>query len=65
MNLTPTQIIIIGGGIVFGVPIAAGIVVGHFAGTALGVIAGVVMFIVILMMAHRKLVKMGKDIDDE
>ena len=57
MNLTPLQIIIIGGGIVFGIPIATGIVVGHFLGGPVGFIAGVIIFIAILMVAHRQLTK--------
>lgn len=48
MNLTPNRIIIIGAAVVFGIPIAIGIVVGHFHGWLIGVIAEVALLVFIL-----------------
>ena len=57
MNLTPIQIIIIGCTVVFGIPIAVGIVMGHFLGGPVGFIAGVTLFAAILTIAHKQLTK--------
>lgn len=57
MNLTPTQVIIIGCTVVFGIPIAVGIVLGHFLGGPVGFIAGIVIFATILTIVHRQLTK--------
>ena len=57
MNLNPVQIIVIGAGVVFGVPIAAGLVAAHFLGAVNGLIVGFVAFALIITMAHSKLKK--------
>lgn len=66
MNLNPTQIIIIGAAVVFGVPMAAGIVISHFFGSVNGLIAGVLMFLLILVLAQRRLMRTkGGSSDDD
>lgn len=57
MNLNPTQIIVIGAAVVFGLPIAAGLTAAHFLGAVNGLIVGVVVFALILTIAQRKLRK--------
>lgn len=57
MNLNPTQIIVIGAAVVFGLPIAAGLIAAHFLGAVNGLIVGVVVFALILTIAQRKLRK--------
>ena len=57
MNLNPLQIIVIGAAFVFGLPIAAGLVAAHFLGSVNGLIVGVIVFALIITMAHRKLRK--------
>jgi hypothetical protein len=54
-NLTPQQITIIGAAIVFGVPLALGIVVAHFTSPGGGIFSGVLMFVLILLLAWRQL----------
>lgn len=66
MNLNPTQIIIIGVVFVFGIPIVAGIIISHFFGSVNGLIAGLVIFLLILVMAQRKLMRTkGGSSDDD
>jgi hypothetical protein len=60
MNLTPSQIVVVGGGIVFGIPIALGLVVAHFFGGLVGLATGVLLFAIIITVAHRKLMKVDK-----
>lgn len=57
MNLNPTQIIVIGAAVVFGLPIAVGLIAAHFLGAVNGLIVGVVVFALILTIAQRKLRK--------
>ena len=57
MNLNPVQIIVIGAAFVFGLPIMAGLVAAHFLGGVDGLIVGVVVFALIIAMAHSKLRK--------
>lgn len=62
MNMpNPSQLVVIGIAIVFGVPIIAGIVIGHFFGFGTGLFAGVVLCALILAIAHRRTARQGKD----
>ena len=65
MNLTPQQIIAIGAAIVFGLPIATGIIVAHFHSLGGGIFSGVLVFLVILAIAQRRLRQSGKDQNKE
>ena len=60
MNLTTSQIIAIGVGILFGVPLIVGIVVGHFFGFWPGVVAGGTVLLVIAFVAQRYMNKASK-----
>jgi hypothetical protein len=55
MSLTPKQIIIIGAAIAFGLPVGAGIVVGHFTSPAAGICSGVIICMLILALASHRL----------
>lgn len=57
----PSQLVIIGIAIVFGLPIMVGLVLGHFFGFGTGVVAGVGLCALILAIAHRRLMRQGKD----
>jgi hypothetical protein len=52
-TLTHTQIIAIGSAIVFGLPLCAGLVVGHFFGFWLGVAFGGLVLLFIGYLAQR------------
>jgi len=54
-DINPTQIIIIGAVVVFGVPIAAGIVMAHFFGFWYGVLVGGAIFLAVIAVAQRRL----------
>jgi len=56
-NLKPSQIIVIGAAIAFGLPTAVGLVVGHFFGFWLGVTIAVLIFAFVMFLAHRQLMK--------
>ena len=59
-NLTHAQIIAIGSAIVFGLPLGAGIVVGHFFGFWLGVVAAGVVLLFIGYLAQRWVKRVNK-----
>jgi branched-subunit amino acid ABC-type transport system permease component len=52
-NLTHAQIIAIGSAIVFGLPLCAGLVAGHFFGFWLGVVAAGLVLLFIGYLAQR------------
>jgi len=60
-NLKPSQIIVIGAAIVFGLPTAVGLVVGHFFGFWLGVAIAVMIFAFVAFLAHRQLMKKAQE----
>jgi len=60
-NLKPSQIIAIGAAIVFGLPIAVGLAVGHFFGFWFGVAAGGIVLLLVAFLGHRHMVKMAKE----
>jgi hypothetical protein len=64
-NLTTQQIIVIGAAIVFGLPIATGIIVAHFHSLGGGIFSGLLVFVVIVAVAQRRLKQSGKDQNNE
>ena len=60
-NLNPWQIIIIGAGIVFGLPAIVGIITGHFLGVGGGIFSGLVVFVLIMVIVWRKLKGMARN----
>jgi len=60
-NLKPSQIIAIGAAIVFGLPIAVGLVIGHFFGFWFGVASGGIALLFVAFLGHRHMVKMAKE----
>jgi len=59
-NLTQTQIIVVGVAVLFGLPICVGLVVGHFFGFWLGVIAAGLVLLLIAYLAQRWMKKISK-----
>lgn len=57
-------ILIVGTGIVFGVPIGVGFILAHFISPAAGVVGGIVSFIVIIATAQRGLPRMVEVIEE-
>ena len=64
-NLTTQQIIVIGAAIVFGLPVATGIIVAHFHSLGGGIFSGMLVFLVIVAIAQRQLRQSGKDQNEE
>jgi uncharacterized membrane protein len=54
------QIIVIGVAIIFGLPICVGLAVGHFFGFWLGVASSGLVVLVVLFMAHRRIIKLAQ-----
>jgi putative Mn2+ efflux pump MntP len=59
-NLSPQQILIIGAAIVFGLPVVIGLIVGHFYGGRAGIFSGLLLCVLILFMAHRKIMAQAR-----
>ena len=64
-NLSPQQIIAIGAAIAFGLPVVTGIIVAHFHGLGGGIFSGLLVFVVIVAVAQRRLKQSGKDQNKE
>ena len=64
-NLKPIWIITIGGAIVFGLPTAVGLIVGHFFDLWLGIAVGVLIFVLVIFVAHRQLIKRAEQQERE
>lgn len=64
VNLTKNQIIAIGALVVFGPSIVIGFVVAHFGGWFPGVLAGIAMFIVVVIIAQAEIGKRLKELKD-
>jgi membrane protein implicated in regulation of membrane protease activity len=60
-NLKPSQIIIIGAAIVFGVPIIVGLVVGHFFGFWAGFASGAGLLLFVAYLGHRELMRRARE----
>ena len=68
VNLTPRQIIVIGAAVVFGPPAIVGIIVSHIQGWFLGILAGVLTFLIVFVVAQaaiRKKLQEQKGTQDE
>jgi len=69
-NLSYHQIIVIGVAFLFGIPAAAGIVVGHFTSLGGGIFSGLLVMAVIATIAQRRMAaierqKKSKDEGDD
>lgn len=61
MNIQPIYAILIGAAIVLGLPIIVGLIAAYFVGIPVGALAGFILFLVILFLGHRYMVKIRKD----
>lgn len=55
MNLTKNQVIVIGALVVFGPAVVVGLVTAHFGGWFPGILAGIAMFLVVLIIAQAEI----------
>ena len=60
MNLRPGQMVALGIGIVFGIPILATIILAHFFDFWTGAVVGVSIFVIIVAIGQRNMKKQVK-----